>query len=62
MVEAKIVCRTLGHFAFLKVLTIQLSLAAAERVFSLLNSGLGNLQENSFKENSFKEILFKQSC
>lgn len=33
-----------------KVLTIQPSSAAAERVFSLLNSGFGDLQENLLKD------------
>jgi len=33
-----------------KILIIQPSSAAAERVFSLLNSGFGDLQENSLKD------------
>ena len=42
-----------------KVLTIQPSSAAAERVFSLLNSGLGDigLQENLLKDDSYRDII-----
>ena len=42
-----------------KVLTIQPSSAAAERVFSLLNSGFGDLQGNSLKDYMEASIMLR---
>ena len=42
-----------------KVLAIQPSSAAAERVFSLLNSGFGNLQGNSLKDYIEASIMLR---
>ena len=42
-----------------KVLTIQPSSAAAERVFSLLNSGFGDLQENSLKDYMEASVMLR---
>ena len=42
-----------------KVLAIQPSSAAAERVFSLLNSGFGDLQGNSLKDYIEASIMLR---
>ena len=42
-----------------KILVIQPSSAAAERVFSLLNSGFGDLQENSLKDYIEASIMLR---
>ena len=42
-----------------KILTIQPSSAAAERTFSLLNSGFGDLQGNALKDYTEASIMLR---